>query len=510
MKKVFFILIITLFVFSAVYAGDMDARRSYLESIWTDHYQPVSVEQIWGNLDDEQKVFVAGAIKKLVLSQIPQDVFANPDKYLSGIQDEKFKAYIKQMTKVVMATDPQQIAKVLDSLDKDHLIMGSPELFKTVQAYLGGDFKARSFDVESTPAYLKDDYQTVKSFSLLNDSDPVYDGDLPHSGFEPVTNGFSMTIGKLHNLMPLSKSTIVNSIRLSQVLNQLSNYGSDGIYSTIEFAIGGKEYTLKKPVDLINVLKVSDEYETVAFETRMGVDYGGYYLQQSGSYFPIEIPSFVTTNINSKKIYFPANHAEYVLALFKKGEIKPTALVKWYMGIPTDNKLHQGTIWKPAIWTHASWTGTKMVATHTDTTDLRNLVHSAMYLMKLFNHIQSNNKFPMNGYAMLAVCNDSVSIMRTIMGDSPMTSAYPNLRSIKYDRLYADTLSKFGGHLRLDSGILNVPTDVYPEYYPHSVNMKRLSLSFPYRDSMDIIGYSHNEVFKALKDIDYSFAGYID
>ncbi|MCK9477166.1 MAG: hypothetical protein M0R46_14675 [Candidatus Muirbacterium halophilum] len=508
MKKFLLVFIMILSFITFIWSDTNSDRRDFLESVWTDKNQAVSIEQVWETLSQQEKVMLSAALKQMILSQIPKDVFENPDNYLSAVKDEEFKQYIKIMSKVVLNSDPAKIAKLLETIDKDHILIADPAIFKAVHEYLGSGF-TRVGNVENTPAFIKDDFSTVGSLSFLDENDSIFSDELPKSKWNKVSGNFSQELGKMSNLINIPDATIINSIRLADVLNQISNHDSNGVYSEVVFKTDSANYTLKRPVDLINVLKVSDEYETVAFEVRMGVDYGGYSIKKGSEFLSLEIPSFVTTQINNKKVLFPSNHSEFVLAVYKKGKKVPTALVKWYMGIPSDNKLHQGTIWKPAIWTHSNWTGTKIVSIHDELIDQRNLVHSAMYTMKLYNSIQKENKFPMNGYGMLAVCNDSVSIMRTILGDSPMTSGFPNLRSLKYDSLYADTLEKFGGKLRLSMGILNVPTDVYPEKYREAANISRLALSFPYRNEKNIIGYSHRETYEMLMEIDSSFASKI-
>ena len=512
MKKLLLIMLVLVSI--TVFSFENQERISFLENISIAENTPVTLSQVYSQLGHSEKIILAKHLKQLILSQLPAGITQNPEIYLNTITDPEFKAYLIQILEFLKSDNDGMIISVLDRLDKDNLIKGHPAMFKAYHQYIGQNFRSSAFQIDKTPAFMKDDFKVVKTLQFSGNYEMIMSNDIPRSGFKPVFGSPGKEIGKMTTVANLPENAIINSIRLADVLNQLSNAETDSDkYSPVDFTWRGTTYNLKKTIDLINVLHNISDFDLVGFEARMGVDYAGFSINTGFSTHPIEIPSFSAANVNGKTVYFPANHSEYLIAVYLRGEKTPFALVKWYMGIPSDNMLHQGTMWKPAVYSRASWCGFKVTDTFKDIESLRKIMHGSTYLMKFFNFTQLRYKFPANGYGVLAVCNDSVSILRTVIGKNPMTSSFPNLRAVNYDRLYKDILERLSTDIKLDfSGYLNVPSDVYPEIYGQQLNgfmIERLANSFPFRSEYDINGDAFSRIYKQLNAIDGRFSNRI-
>ncbi|MDD2714300.1 MAG: hypothetical protein PHW04_00245 [Candidatus Wallbacteria bacterium] len=478
-------------------------KIALLENVSCSNLPSVSLDQVYSSLDHGEKVFLAESIKKQLIAMLPPDFLDKASSYLDQAGKPEYKKYLESAIAFLKSTNPEAAVAFLDKVDKKKPIVVNPALFKLYHDYAFSHYRGQ--DVESVPAFLKDGIGTVSGLEI-SDNPPVQN--VPKTSFNSKYESNGRSIGTLDEVIGFKDSVLANSMALAQVLNQLSNYGTSGTYSEIIMTIDGRRSTLQTPEDLVSAIYKSQNLEITGFEARMGVDFLGYCVSQGGSYCQVEIPTVMTTAL-SGSFSQPSNHAEHLLAIYKKGGTEPLALVKWYMGIPMDNTLHQGTIWKPAIHAHSSWCGFKITHVYNKLQSLITMVEGARYLMKAFNSIQMAAHYPMNGYAVLAVCCDSTSILETVLKSDPDFTPWPNTRSLKYDGFYQQVLSRFGNGLSLIGDNLNTPSDSYPEiYYGNSIStnyLKRLVLNLPFRSKESISGGVFGPTYDQLFKLSHSF-----
>ncbi|MDD5092235.1 MAG: hypothetical protein PHQ23_15145, partial [Candidatus Wallbacteria bacterium] len=490
MHKLISLLILMLSI--AIANAGADSRIRYLEKMSTSTYQSVSLNEFYSSLTPEEKSFLVGQIKAMLSKQLPPDFLSSVNQYLSQAGNSPYGKYLKQAEAFLTSADNSQLVSMLDTLDKDELVKIDPALFHLYHAKALSGRSASAETVEQTPAFLRTGFQPLTELKLYTTSQ-IPQSNLPATAFKVKMQNGGRKIGELSSVADLPDYATYNSMRLADALNQLSNAGTNGIYQKINFSFAGICAELSEPADLIDALVSCPDLELVGYESRMGVDFLGLVIEQAGTYIPLEIPSLTLTELDGR-LAVPGNHSEHMLAVYQKGSDTPLALVKWYMGIPMDNTLLQGTIWKPAIYTHTSWVGFKITHHYLNDKTLKRMVEAARYIMKIYNCIQLDSNFPMNGYAVLAVCNDSTSILEAVLSGNPDLTPWPNVRSVKFDGLFQQVLSRFGTGLSLDgNSCLNVPSDAYPEHYHMesiSINyLKRLVLNLPFRSKSQVKGH---------------------
>lgn len=498
MKILFFLLVFCFFL-----SADYKQQIALLEQVSCPQRATMTVADLYSRLSPSEKAFLAGEFKKQLLKMLPADILQNSQDYLTGSENQAYAAYLKLAVEFLNASSTSQMVAVIDKMDLTKPVILDPALFRIYHDQVS--VPSVSDDVNGTPAYIKDGVSVIKEYSFGDVSGVSF----PKTEFVPSHQGSAGTIGKISEVIDFSRNCIGNSIRIAAVLNQLSNVGSSGVYAPVNFSLDGKEFILKSPEDLIKSFASSEKYEIVGFQARMGVDFFGYCLSSGGNLVNLEIPTVMTTQI--KDLYIPSNHSEYLIGIYLKNSENPEALVKWYMGIPTDNALHQGTIWKPAVMAHSPWSGFKITHSYSKKESLEKMTEIAMGMMKAFNKVQLAAAYKMNGYGVLAVCNDSAAIMETALNKTPDFVAWPNLRSLHFDGLYHKVLSKYSSGCEMSGNHLNVPSDVYPDiYYNNSINInyrRRLVLNLPFRSKNSVNGNSFVQAVQKLSEMSGSSFG---
>ena len=213
----------------------------------------------------------------------------------------------------------------------------------------------------------------------------------------------------------------------------------------------------------------------------MFVNFVGISVKHGDSVIPVKVPTWVATTIDplnpdektkpvGRSFIVPVNHSEHILVLYKKGTLEPAMLVRWYMGLPGD-EVSQGTIFKAAIFQRPSWSSYRIVNSYEGIDAVHRFIHGASRIMQLFNFIQQKYQYRMNGYAVLAVCQDTTGLMEGILkGNGKDVTIWPLSRDPHLDFYYESIAGEIGLklHSAHEGAVLDVPTDSHPELYPHT------------------------------------------
>jgi len=304
---------------------------------------------------------------------------------------------------------------------------------------------------------------------------------------------------------------MANSSRLARALNHLSNPSYQDNPMTVN--VNGESGQVHSGVELIDLLIATDLYTPVIYDGRMFVNFVGISVKYGKDIIPVKVPTWIGTSIDpanpsvddnsygdklvrevkGSTLIVPVNHSEHVMVLFKKGTSEPAMLIRWYMGLP-GVEVAQGTIFKAAIFQRPSWSSYRIVNTYQTITAVHQFINGGSKIMQLFNFIQNKYKYPKNGYAVLAVCQDTTGIMEGILkGGGNKVTIWPLSREPLLDFYYESIASSIGLKLHSINGgtlILDIPTDSHPELYPRitdrEVELERIGLNIPTRNIQEL------------------------
>ncbi|MGM0607829.1 MAG: hypothetical protein ACQESP_05375 [Candidatus Muiribacteriota bacterium] len=502
-KIKFFILYLLIF---QIILFPLSERITYIEEKTVNDYPSMSLEEANSKLNHSNKIKTATYLKKVISSYFPPDFREQYSYYISCFEDSEYKQYLNNISDILTNKNKMQLAGIIERLDKHELIKIKPVIFEKYHESISMNFRAAFHQIKESPGFIKKNYNTITDFQFIkNVSEEDEEKSILESTFAQITKGNIMQLGKLKEVAEFPSNTIKNSINLAKVLNQLSNYNTNSRnYKKIKFTYNENTYTLEKPADLIDVLFEIDELEVLVYESRSALDYAKLALKSGFSYHPIEIPVLVETRSNDDFLYFPAIKSAYILAVYKKGEKKPLSLINWNIESFND-KDESAASWKEAVYVRPSWTGFKITDKISDKSDLEDIIIGSHYLMKFYNFVQSRYLFLKNGYGVLSVNNDAVSILSAYIQREADLAPFPNLRNIKYDYLYHSLLSNFKKTLKLDdNNILNVPSDIYRKHFISSnpqVNRDRLAKNFPFRKKSDISNIIYKNLINKLLEL---------
>jgi hypothetical protein len=163
------------------------------------------------------------------------------------------------------------------------------------------------------------------------------------------------------------------------------------------------------------------------------------------------------------------------------------------MGLP-GKEVAQGTIFKAAIYQRPSWSSYRIVNSYETVSAAHKLINGGSRIMQLYNFIQGKYKYSYNGYAVLAVCQDTTGIMEGILkGAGKEVTIWPLSRDPHLDFYYESIASLVGLKLHSVEGassVLDVPTDSHPGLYPFTkerqTELKRIGLNIPTRNPEEL------------------------
>ncbi len=506
MKRIISVTILTIFLCTMTFSASERVR--YIEGVYNLESESVPITEVGRTRDNAEAMFLDSMVKKSIEYALPSDYDKNMDSYIESEDDEEFREYLVDIKEAARNERQQRgdpIPWFLRNLAKWQIIRGNPRLFRIYHKVIMFFYRSNPEQVEKTPAFIKTDFVTSESFEFVRGNSYKHD-EVPHSKFSELFRRGKRVYGTLSMPIPFPEKTHVNSKRLADALNQLSNFRTTSRnYKPLYYNNGKERFLVNTQEDLINKIIDDPDYEVYIYEARAGNDYVGLYLKENGKYKSIEIPTYVKTYVGRKKVYFPATHGEYLLVVYRKGEVVPTSVNKWYIGIPTDPALKQATLWKPVDYRKASWQGYKITCDYKDRQTINRILKYSRNLQKFINYIQLEHEYPMNGYGIFGVCNDSISLIRGFLGEDPAMGLFPNLRAIAIDKQYFRLMrDEMVGEVRNSEGYLTIPSDPYfSSNYKNVIRQtsaQRLSFNFPYRNRSSINGLTYKLVYDEMKE----------
>jgi len=500
---------------AALANGLGDERRLEIERLSAGTGPSVNLSVVYRSLPPEARQALMAKVKQLVLTKLPPDILQHPS--VGQLPPEAQKLVAAAVT-FLQATTPEQMDAFVQTQDLDHLLPLPPAVFRVfhdrmdAQAVPGTTTKRRDLmaadlaepstwmdAVGRTAGYVDEGVEPPSTF-VFEDA-PT--GDLPHDG---VTETSIQGLVTAHRLLDVPAPVLANSQTLAMALNYLTDPRYDTTPLTVD--LFGRTVTVSDGVALFDHLLATGRYDVTLYDARMFVDFLGYSVRHGEGTLPVKIPTWAATTIDplsanpevaaqgnppKRPFIVPANHSEHLLVLFERGTVRPAMLVKWYMGIPSaGSTVHQGTRFKAAIWQHSSWSGFRCFRTYEGAESARQCIRAGSALMQLFNFLQGRFRYPMNGYGVLAVCQDTTALMEVVLqGTAARSTVWPLVRDPRLDPYYRAVIETVG--LSLDSRaaagdgvILNVPSDARPDLYPwtleRKVELNRVGANMPTRD----------------------------
>lgn len=481
----------------------LKTRAQALEKLFLRPGPSIPLSQFYASIPKEQRFQLLSGLRQMVLAQLPPGIEKSPMVASLPPELQAKMAGILALAKVV---SPEQMDAFVQSQDLDELAPIPVEVFrfyhdKSMQEPVPGQTRPRLASLlqdRSDPlswvpkarqieGFRSDASQAPQSLELLSAEDPIPQDEVPQVSIQPKKNGLGVEAS-----FPVKAPAhvLVNSERLAEALNHLANPKTQA--RGIDFAWGRGKTRVHSGLELVNEFLHDPGTEVAIFDARMFVNFVDVWVPHRGSALPVQIPTWLQTDrqgSDGRPMAMPANHSEQLLAVYKKGQLRPEAVVRWFMAIPSPG-VHQGSAWKSAIWQRASWSGYRIVRGFAQNEAVRTLPVAAERLMKLYNFVQDRYRFPHNGYGMMAVCNDTSGILEAVLtGRSGESTIWPMFRDPRFDFYYSSVLE--GQGLRLDAApggprVLSIPADVRPDLYPFvkdpKVHAHRLGSNLPFRD----------------------------
>jgi hypothetical protein len=456
----------------------------------------LAISTVYDSVPAEKRFALLDQLRRMVLAQVPPDLLRGDA--LAKLP-EKVRMEIGTMLALAKVVTPEQLDAFVQNQDLDHLAPLPSHLFQfyhqKVMAEPGPDgstpraamvaqdvadpaaWRAR---VEATPGYLGEDRPT--RLRLLGPGDAVPAAEVPRDRQTPAPGGLGIKAGFV---LRRPEHVLVNSVRLSNAFNHLTNAGKAPL--TVE--LPGYSGEVGDGVGLVNALLAAG-YELQVFDARMYVNFVNLWVPHGEHLLPVRIPTWAATDLDpsdpegepagpgEERVLVPVDHSEHLLGVYRPGDELPQAMVRWFMAIPDSEGPAQGTTFKPAIWQRAGWSGYRVVRAYAGKHSARHMIDTAGRLMRLFNAMQSRYGFPYNGYGALAVCNDTTALMEVgLQGQTGRSTVWPLLRDPTMDALYADSLEHLGVRMRRGAAgarVLTVPSDARPDHYPWVANRRIL------------------------------------
>lgn len=488
---------------------DLTARRARAFEALTLRPGPsLAMSTVYGSVPAEKRMVLLDQVRRMLLAQVPPDLLKGD---AVAKLPEKLKLELGTMLAMAKLVTPEQLDAFVQKQDLDHLAPLPSHLFQfyhqKVMAEPGPDgatpraallaadvadpaaWRAR---VAATPGYLGEDRPA--RLQLLAPGDPVPGDEVPQDSREPAPGGLGVKAGFV---LEQPEHVLVNSVRLSRAFNHLTNAGGP----PVAVELPGYSGQVSDGVGLVNALLAAG-YELQVFDARMFVNFVNLWVPHGDHLLPVRIPTWVATDLDpadpggepagpgEEKVLVPVNHSEHLLGVYRPGQPRPEAMVRWFMAIPDPAGPPQGTTFKPATWQRAGWSGYRIVRAYAGRDSARHLIDTAGRLMRLFNAMQARYGFPYNGYGALAVCNDTTALMEIgLQGATGRSTVWPLLRDPSMDALYADSLQHLGVRMRRGAAgerVLTVPSDARPDHYPwisdRRILLHRVGANVPTRD----------------------------
>ena len=242
-------------------------------------------------------------------------------------------------------------------------------------------------------------------------------------------------------------------------------------------------------------------------------DFLGYQVKHGQSMMAVKLGSYMAVSISpddpyagnddvEKPFMMPAGHSEHVIVLWSKGSIEPVALVRWYMGVSSGPKV-QGLRFKPLSHQKSAWAGFRIAYSYNWPGTVRRMVTSAGRFQQYVNFLQKRYSFPVWGYTVTSVCNDSTALMEAVLRHSFKKVGIWGTVSDKGYEFYLRPLLKETGLklVKAPNGwdVLNVPSDaclhLTPKFQSTKSILYRLGKSIPSQNPCEL---HFNDVKEAL------------
>lgn len=495
-------------VTTALWAAPTQAtleRARELEALYHLEGPSIPLSAAYRALPPEQRQLLLGKLKAMVLAQVPPEALS--DEALAQLPPEA-AAKLRAILALAQATSPEQMDAFILTQDLDHLLPVPPEAVRLYHdkawAEVGPDGAAREearqadlaasaswlAEALATPGYLNPGDPAPTSLELLTADEAVPSEEVPQDKVEADPNGLGL---KVTRIVKLPDHALANSKRLARALNHLCNATYDS--QPLEVRLAGERFAARNPEELLLGLAAREDLQLRLYDARMFVNFVGMSMPHGEEILPVRIPTWFQTAVSASgkaagadraPLIMPGNHSEHLLVLHDRESGRPQAMVKWYMGLPS-GEVQQGTLFKPAVTARDSWCGFRIVHVYESPESLRLFARSAPRLMRMFNFMQKRHAFPKNGYAILAVCDDTTGLMEGILRQGEST-VWPLVRDPRLDFYLEAALSDMGIDLAKsgNEALLAVPSDARPDLYPQIKEaeeaLRRLGANVPTRD----------------------------
>lgn len=531
MKKNIFVIIIALFAYMTCFSDVIDQRINYLEDSALVKLPTYTLDNLWrASKTTDEKLFLTKEIGRQLKAIFPSGYAKRSREVVRQRGNElsfEEKEYLENMSDLLdcFPNDmPDRGIKefflkkalaILEKMDKKKLARLNPRILKYYHKFISFSFKdklKKDFR-KDFPAFIRKDNYLVDEFTFTDQVKGNFGRELPETEFIPLFALEDKNYGALKYIVEYPENVKYNSMMLSDIMNQLSNYNTTGMFKPVKLKTSKEEKVINSNEELIEYLYDSDEFDIDLFEARTLLSLGGLALKMNEQVYPIEFPFYMKGIPNKDTTYIPMLHSEHLLTVYKKGADKPIAVVKWYSFLSPDKNYNQGTYYAPALIGRSIWPGYKVTHVYTKKEDMLKFVRVAKRLQQLFNYIQDAYEFPDQGYAVLAVCNDATSLMETALTGDGTKVPLPNFRYVKFDSLYKNILSDLDCGLKLNKdGYLNCYSDVYPDVNPKPsiADYERIYLSIPFRDIRSAKGLRSEEIIKELMIKSPGNSNYLD
>jgi hypothetical protein len=332
-------------------------------------------------------------------------------------------------------------------------------------------------------------------FRWVRPGDPVPGGLIPKPAIERGALG---TFWRAEFLAPLPRHVLANSVLLARVLNELAD--AHATPRSVTVRLGAATARVGSGVELLEAVARLGGYDVRLYDARMFVDVWDRCVKRGHRYLPVRMPTWLALDVDLLApedpaapapcpLLVPLIHSEHVLAFYPPGSDRPAALVKWHAGAPKPAG-SQAQRFRAPLWQQPAWSGYRVVRSYAGLEPARLLVETAYLLMRTANFVDARVRFPLFGYGMLGVCNDSVSLVEAVLEGSPeRTTRLPHLRSPAVDFYWGWCPGPVGALLRVGPDgrrVLSLASDVRPDLTPWAVArarlLERLGCSIPTRE----------------------------
>jgi len=514
-------------------------RQKWIEEKACSKRPSISLSAACEILSAEQKVILAKQIQGLLYVYLSPDLVnpkiiqkINSNRALSGLSDFDLSV-LKETLVLAKANQPSEYLAALKTIDLDRLCPMTPTVFSLAHKYalnqsIPGTETIRSRqreidrlysqswenEIVNSPGYILPDDTPLTQFKFYKESDELPVELIPQSSVAPGPYGFWY---KGATLIDIPDYVQVNSALFARALNELTNCYNQNV--NIEFATGKRVFNLKKPADLIDALYCNRDLSLSLHSAHMFNDYLHYLVKHGETMMSVKMGSYMAASISpddpmayndnvENPFMMPAGHGEQIIAIWQKGSTKPVAMVRWYMGVSSGPKV-QGLRFKPLSHQKSSWVGYRVVYNYSGRGILKRMVTAAGRFQQYINFLQNRYKFPIWGYTVTSVCNDSAALMETVLRplNFRKSGIWGTVSDKGYEFYLAPLLEETGlKMIKAPNGwdVLNVPSDTYihltPKYTKRNSLLYRLGKSIPSTNPAEIHYSDVKEAVKLLRD----------